>query len=165
MEHDHVIDKRTWGPGAWQDEPDRVEWRAHGLPCLLVRSDSTGAWCGYVGLLPEHPWRTRDDLDLGDFDDLDVPGGVTYVDKCAGPICHVPKEGESDDVLWVGFDHGHCFDFMPAIAALMSELGRQAFRGARYTTEAKARLEVEHAAAQAAAAYSAAASSSPRSRS
>jgi hypothetical protein len=52
-----VVDKASWGPGPWQDEPDKMQWPdpATGSPCLLVRSQTTGAWCGYVGVMPGHP--------------------------------------------------------------------------------------------------------------
>ena len=48
-------DKTTWGPGPWQQEPDKAQWKdeATGLPCLIVRNHS-GAWCGYVGLSEGH---------------------------------------------------------------------------------------------------------------
>jgi hypothetical protein len=31
-----TIDKSQWGPGPWQDEPDKKQWQdeATGLPCL-----------------------------------------------------------------------------------------------------------------------------------
>lgn len=47
-------EKRAWGDGPWVNEPDRVEWRYKGLPCLLKRGP-LGNWCGYVGVPPEHP--------------------------------------------------------------------------------------------------------------
>jgi hypothetical protein len=46
--------KSSWGPGPWQDEPDRLEWTHAGLYCLMIRND-LGSWCGYVGVPPEHP--------------------------------------------------------------------------------------------------------------
>lgn len=51
-----TIDKDGWGPGPWQDEPDKRQWQdeATGLPCLIVRGPS-GALCGYVGISKEHP--------------------------------------------------------------------------------------------------------------
>lgn len=41
----------------WIDEPDRVFWHdeSTGLPCLARRGTS-GSWCGYVAVPPEHPW-------------------------------------------------------------------------------------------------------------
>ncbi len=52
-----TIDKSAWGPGPWQDEPDKVQWtdEATGLPCLMLRSRHGGNWCGYVGVAPDHP--------------------------------------------------------------------------------------------------------------
>lgn len=51
------IDKSSWGEGPWQHEPDRKEWRdaATDLPCLAVRHDESGHWCGYVGVTEGHP--------------------------------------------------------------------------------------------------------------
>jgi len=48
--------RATWGPGPWQEEPDRIEWRdeATKLPCLIVRQQS-GVLCGYAAVLPGHP--------------------------------------------------------------------------------------------------------------
>lgn len=36
------IDKSGWGPGPWQDEPDRKEWTHAGFDCLIVRVASHG---------------------------------------------------------------------------------------------------------------------------
>jgi hypothetical protein len=51
----HSRDKSKWGPGAWQDEPDKMQWpdEATGLPCLIVRN-RLGALCGYVGVPETH---------------------------------------------------------------------------------------------------------------
>lgn len=50
------VDKSTWGPGAWQDEPDKAFWvdPETGLDCLVVRNPM-GALCGYVGVKKDHP--------------------------------------------------------------------------------------------------------------
>jgi hypothetical protein len=50
------IDKSTWGDGPWMTEPDRVEWRHAGLPCLALRNQM-GVWCGYAAVPPGHPWH------------------------------------------------------------------------------------------------------------
>jgi hypothetical protein len=110
------IDKSEWGPGAWQSEPDKIQWldEATQIPCLIVRSQSTGGWCGYVGVAPGHPW-TGPEMDLYD---LQVHGGVTYGPAlCTARICHAVEEGEDDDVRWIGFDCGHCDDLSPRIHA------------------------------------------------
>lgn len=104
-----VVDRARWQSGPWHSEPDRVEWRRHGLACLMVRGP-VGAWCGYVALPEGHPWRALD-LQMGD-GDVSVHGGITYgPSPCAGDICHVTEE--HDDVRWVGFDCCHSGDYHP----------------------------------------------------
>lgn len=97
-----------FGPGPWIDEPDRVEWRHEGLPCL-IRRGPLGALCGYVAVPPEHPWHGAH------YDDVPASahGGLTFADRCHGEICHVPQPGEPDDVWWFGFDCGHYQDLIP----------------------------------------------------
>lgn len=53
----YTVDKSTWGPGPWQSEPDKLQWKdeATGLACLIVRSDVSGSLCGYVGVPSTHP--------------------------------------------------------------------------------------------------------------
>ncbi len=119
MEREHKIDRRTWPAGPWDGEPDRVEWRHLGLPCLAVRA-SSGAWCGYVGLPPGHRWHGVSYEDVG----ADVHGGLTYGSPCQadGPICHVPAPGEPDDLWWIGFDCNHLYDLAPGHESLLNRL-------------------------------------------
>lgn len=117
---EYRVERAGWPPGPWDNEPDRWEGRHAGLPVLCVRNDF-GAWCGYVGVPPGHPWRA------GHYDELEVRvhGGLTYCAPCqsnGGPICHVPAPGEPDDVLWFGFDCNHAGDLAPG--QLAGELGR-----------------------------------------
>ena len=114
------VDKRTWGPGPWQDEPDRLEWRHAGLACLITRVPESGHLCGYVAVPPGHPVHGKDYYDGdgdGDLVDISAPGGLTYADKCQGVVCHVPAPGEPDDVWWLGFDCAHYGDFCPAASS------------------------------------------------
>lgn len=102
---------REWGIGPWWSEPDRLEWRSHGLPCLVVRNPM-GSLCGYVGLPPEHPLHGKG------YEDDGVPyvhGGATYAAACAHRVCHVPAPGESDNVWWFGFDCAHAGDLTPSL--------------------------------------------------
>jgi len=114
------IDKRPWGAGPWQDEPDRVEWEHAGLPCLALRNHY-GNWCGYAAVPPGHPLHRKP------YDEVDVSvhGGLTYASLCADAICHVPKPGEPEDVWWFGFDCGHAGDFSPQMHAFLSSRGRR----------------------------------------
>lgn len=110
-----TIDKSEWGEGAWMNEPDKVQFESHGLPCLLHRGPG-GHWCGYVGVAEGHSYFKKG------YDDVpvDVHGGLTFADFCADTkdessgICHVPAEGEPHRVWWLGFDCAHLGDASPA---------------------------------------------------
>ena len=128
MEHKTwtTTDKASWGPGPWQDEPDKEQYadEATGLPCLVKRGPHGGQLCGYVGVAEGHPWFGKDYPDV----DADVHGGLTYAGLCQeGPedktICHIPGPGEPDRVWWLGFDCGHAWDVMPAMQARERERG------------------------------------------
>jgi len=107
------IDKSKWSDGPWMHEPDRMQWRHEGLDCLIVRN-TVGALCGYVGVPPGHAIHEVDYAGVHEqFPDVSVHGGLTYADKCQGPICHVPEPGQSDDVWWLGFDAAHIGDLIP----------------------------------------------------
>jgi hypothetical protein len=103
------IDKSVWGDGPWQSEPDRLGWEHAGLPCLMVRHDRSGHWCGYVAVPPDHPLHGNG----YEAPDVDIHGGLTYANACQGDVCHVAKPGEPDDVWWFGFDCAHAGDFNP----------------------------------------------------
>ncbi len=123
-----TIDKSAWGPGAWQDEPDKIHWidPATDLDCLMVRQPRAGHWCGYVGVTDGHPFFEQDyDNCRTDGEDgwLNVHGGLTYAAFCAESddpatgVCHVPKPGRPHKVWWLGFDCAHLGDLSPARAA------------------------------------------------
>lgn len=112
-----AIDKSTWGPGPWQDEPERVDFTHAGMSCLALRHSENGHWCGYVGVPREHPLYGKVWTETPEISDLDAHMGVNYSAACDGAICHVPAPGMPDDVWWLGCDFGHSFDLSPAIAA------------------------------------------------
>ena len=142
-----TVDKADWGPGPWQSEPDKKQWRdpETGLACLVVRGPS-GALCGYVGVEPGHPLHGKD----YDGADMEVHGGLTFADSCghgddpSEGICHIPGAGEPDDVWWFGFDCGHYGDLSPAYAALPSPF----LRGGVYRDLAYVESEVQSLARQ-----------------
>jgi hypothetical protein len=101
----------------WEDEPDHAEWiqEPSGYKCRILRSETTGTLCGYVGIPKEHRfWGKsyhRDDEEI-DAISTDVHGGLTY-------------SGEGDDGWWYfGFDTAHAEDFTPATVELLIGLGR-----------------------------------------
>lgn len=118
--------RELFGAGPWQAEPDKVAWTdpVTGRPCLVLRNE-LGAVCGYVAVDPGHrlhkvpfgslPW------------DLDVYGGITYSAYCddRGPICHIPRPGEPDNVWWFGFACMSHRDLLPIVCGTMSGLLRQ----------------------------------------
>lgn len=160
-----TIDKSGWGPGEWQDEPDKLQWTdpATGLACLAKRTAHSGHWCGYVGVPPGHRFYKKsyddvhDALGYGD-DGLDVHGGLTYSAACdEGPesesICHVPAPGEPDNVWWLGFDCAHSGDLSPA-QMVREELRGWPRLGGSYKQLPYVRSEVTSLAAQLAKAAS-----------
>lgn len=116
----NTIDKSDWPDGPWKDEPDRLDFAHVGYACLLLRNDSLGQWCGYVGIDKQHPYYGKGYDDC----DVDVHGGLTYAEKCDGQrICHIPASGMPDDVWWLGFDCGHFGDLSPGMLALLRDAG------------------------------------------
>lgn len=115
--------KSKWGEGPWQNEPDRLEFRAHGFSCLLKRHMHFGFWCGYVGVPPGHPWHGKGYGDVHGH----AHGGLTYAALCDGDqehgICHRPEPGEPEHVWWIGFDCGHAFDKAPGAVAFSKSVG------------------------------------------
>lgn len=130
-----TVDKSDWGPGAWQDEPDKRQWEdpTTGLACLIVRGPG-GALCGYVGVARGHPahglsyshWSYGEDGERVPLtpvqeaiNDLEAHGGLTFAHGCghgdnpATGICHIPGDGEPDSVWWFGFDCAHSGDLSP----------------------------------------------------
>lgn len=154
MTPDQFETKESWGPGPWQDEQDRLEWRYKGMPCLIRRSPASGAWCGYVAVPPGHPWHGRSWMDDDGGPEVEIHGGITFSDKCTpgGEICHVPEPGEPDDVWWLGFDCGHAFDVCPKFNAEAQAIGIPSLLSTyfgSYRTMLYAKTEVERLADQA----------------
>jgi hypothetical protein len=110
--------KSTWGPGAWQNEPDREDFRHLGFPCIALRNHH-GAWCGYVGVSAGHPLYGTDYSAVS----VDVHGGLTYSAKCHPPISHTPDPGDPEDLWWLGFDCGHAWDVSPGMDAILRLYG------------------------------------------
>jgi hypothetical protein len=118
-----AVDRASWPPGPWDNEGDREEWRDEttGLVCIAKRN-RMGAWCGYVGVPPGHPWHgvppghPWHGIDYND-PDIDVHGGLTYANSCSPEIgiCHVPRPGEPEDLWWLGFDCAHAWDVVPSL--------------------------------------------------
>lgn len=144
----------AWGPGPWQDEPDRIQWNSeHGFVCLMLRicdyypvgSTYPGHWCGYVGVPSDHPWM---DPNFDEYS-IEVHGGISGGGPCAKPDpirhpmnrrCHATAH--EDDIVWLGFDCNHSgIDLKP---------GDEPFPGAVYRDVSFVRQQCELLAQQAA---------------
>lgn len=140
----NLDDKSEWGPGPWQDEPDKAVWvdEATGLDCMIHRSRG-GALCGYVGVADHHPAFGKHYSDV----DVVVHGGLTYADKCNEDdpegICHVPAPGRPHDVWWFGFDCAHGRDVLPQMNDTVGLRRYQTYRDFGYVKK-----EVESLAQQ-----------------
>ena len=122
-----AAERERWPKGPWDDEPDHAEFVHVGFPCLIHRNNM-GAWCGYVGVPPGHPWHGKPYEDV----DASAVGGLSYSEACQGSICHVPAPGEPDDVWWLGFDCAHSMQLVPGYGELLGRLA--GFENARYWT-------------------------------
>lgn len=66
----------------------------------VVTHNGRGYRCGYVKVLPGHPWHGQDYNSI----DCDVHGGLTFGEK------DEPCGKGEDDGYWIGFDCGHYGD-------------------------------------------------------
>jgi hypothetical protein len=120
-----TIDKAAWPRGPWDKEPDKVQWqdKASRLPCLAVRHQAWGHWCGYVGVPPGHPMFQK-----GGEGELAAHGGINFAAMCAPDateatgVCHVAGPGEPD-VWWLGFDCAHAWDLQPGMVDYYHRFG------------------------------------------
>lgn len=131
---ERVVDRSGWTAGEWDNEPEnRVDFVHVGFACFILRGP-LGAWCGYVGVPSTHSLYGNTDVD----DKVDVHGGVTYTEKCAGAICHVPEPGMPDDVWWIGFDTAHYGDVVP-VNVHWAQRG-ETYKNIKYVTDEVKRL-------------------------
>lgn len=52
--HSKMAKAAGWAPGPWHDEPDKLEFKAHGMHCMIARANA-GHLCGYVAVTTGHP--------------------------------------------------------------------------------------------------------------
>lgn len=120
-----------------------------GYPCLVIRMNHSGAWCGYVRVPEDHPYAGANYDTASGYDSntpIDVHGGLTF----AGPRSFVYDDGiAGDEGWWFGFDAAHFMDIMPAYSARWpEERGIAQQFGKQYRTLEYVRRECESLAAQ-----------------
>ena len=109
-----------------------------------IVSNRMGFRCGYVRVLPGHPWFGKSYNDI----DADVHGGLTFTEH--GSDC---KDHQGKDEWWVGFDCAHSGDAPdpalrmdnPVSAILGSGMGYGTVKSQRYV-ERECRSLAEQAA-------------------
>lgn len=156
MEFEHKVDKTGWAEGEWHNEPDYLSWtdKETDMACLIVRSQRSGALCGYVAVEEKHPLFERHYDVASDLANIEVHGGLTFGDFCTEPICHVPAPGKPDKVWWFGFDCAHFLDITPGFQALWNEAGVNPLKDEpphyvhRYWNVDRVKAEVESLAVQ-----------------
>jgi hypothetical protein len=137
---EYVVDKKDWPNGPWMNEPDKIQFVTEsGYPGLIVRSENSGSLCGYVGININHPNYLHSYHDV----DVKVHGGLTYSNKCNYHICHEAKEGEDDNVWWLGFDTAHYDDFIPSLTMHLTCWNHGTYRTIDYVKD-----QVEYLARQ-----------------
>lgn len=138
-----------FGEGPWLDEPDRVEFRVHGLPCLIRRHDELGTLCGYVAVPRTHVLHGMQYREVNSLVRLRVHGGVNYSKPCEDDVCHVPRPGEPDDVWWFGFHCSYGWDYCPVYGPwLRRDGGVEDYRDLPYVRQHTERLALQLAAAR-----------------
>lgn len=130
--------------GPWNNELNRLNWKAHGLDCMLVRNPVMLNWCGYVGISSDHPDFNRD---YGDLEELNVHGGLTYANLCQGNICHL-SDDNGEPTYWLGFDCGHFDDIAPLMLEYRHLKDWPKYSPETYKTEQYAKLETQNLALQ-----------------
>lgn len=126
--------RNSWLPGAWQDEPDIIEWRKEGsaYPLLIVRGQ-TGCLCGYVGIPQGHALHGMWSGDLTRFTWTALPEEINGAFPC-GPI--FTPTGAPPTCWWLGFHCGAMGELMPAVPLVEGEERRYV-----PLDEARARVE------------------------
>lgn len=108
-QYNNLVNRNGWARGPWDGELDKAVWVHDGVDCMIKRN-TVGAWCGYIGVKKGHPLFNKQYhcILTGD---TDINGGLTYSDECNGDICHLSDDG--DHVWWFGFDCSHGFNDYP----------------------------------------------------
>lgn len=124
MEIPDIKDKKNWGDGPWQNEPDSFEKEYKGYKYMGLRN-VLGAWCGYVQIPKGNQYY---DKDYKDIEDLDVHGGLTYSGSCGIP-----------DTFWIGFDCSHYLDYSPK-GEISTQIARELIPKLKELDEAYSKL-------------------------
>jgi len=132
--YNNLVDRTGWLSGPWDNEPDLVYFNYAGFSCVLRRSLMYGAWCGYVGVLEDHPYYNQEYAEIGG---LIVHGGVTF----RGVISTRLSQGRRwlENLWMIGFDCAHYDDHSPVLG-LKYGAGPECYRDIFYATDETKKL-------------------------
>jgi len=110
----YYTDKKNWGEGEWQTEPDIYQFRYKGYWCVALRHPTNGNYCGYVLIKKGSKW----DNDYNPLD-IDCHGGLTYSGKVyfSYGLPNPEMITDLDSFNCIGFDCNHGGDFAPGMVA------------------------------------------------
>jgi len=116
VKHQYTVEFKMnhLGYGEWIEEPDLVEFSYKDYECMVKRVIEKepytpiehyfgGHLCGYVLVPSDHPLHHKKYEEMG----IDCHFGLTF--------------GEVSNGHWIGFDCGHCIDFVPSIEKFRNE--------------------------------------------
>lgn len=111
--------------GVWTDEEDFMFWidNYSGLPCMIIRNQSLGNLCGYVGVNKSHPFYGQSYDYVEKQTNNTAHGGLTFANrfKLQRFMRLLTAEMDSKDIhkiinyWWLGFDCAHAGDLIPGM--------------------------------------------------
>ena len=138
----YLDNRRAWGSGPWEGEPDKVEWvdMASLYYCVALRNPDSGAWLGYVRVPAHH---ALNGVEYDRLPGIEAHGGLTF----SGPgsthmdaISHSARD-DNETSWFFGFDCAHSFDCIPDKRLRWHDIDR-------YNTIEQVQQEVTQLAAQ-----------------
>lgn len=102
-------------------EPHYDEFKHNDLVCRIIRVDSMGHYCGYVGVPKNHHYYGVHYVEIYDneiYKGLEVHGGLTF----SSTIKDLGDSSSTNEDYWfLGFDCAHAGDFTPSNLLYFSE--------------------------------------------
>jgi hypothetical protein len=101
------VDRTSWPKGAWDAEPDRLDWKTEAGYSAIALRHWLGNWCGYVGAPVGHPaWKSKGSFRANrTAEDREI----TYAEECNAEI-QIPGD---EVLLWFGFGCSEIGDAHP----------------------------------------------------
>lgn len=142
----YPLDKTKWPDGPWKTECDNAAWDLPNGLHALIRRNPLGAWCGYVGVPPTHPWYGRNyttkaqaskemlerNVDTNELcvvtlliasmrgDKMEEGLALNLAIRVHGGLTfadHIQSKHQGKDGWWYfGFDCAHSNDYVPGMA-------------------------------------------------